>query len=301
MNNIKFSIVIPIYNGEHFVERCLDSVLEQTFKNFEIVLINDGSKDNTDVVVKKYINNHPEVSFKYECHENGGAALARGYGVKIAEGDYIALLDADDIWYPNKLKTYLKYIEKYSAEVYYSDEYEVSIYGEKLARRYYQLGKEPVIELITGDNPISTSTVVVKADFLKTYNSFFDGSRYGEDIACWIALAKAGAQFVHIPKILGEYVRQEKSLTMNNEDYVLNTLNRLVSFCDVLSKCGYSNEEVKKIKRIQMSKKYYGMARFYHQNEKYKHAMLNYKACMKIKFDKKAFAGCILAAFRIKK
>jgi glycosyltransferase involved in cell wall biosynthesis len=299
MGKKQFSIIIPAYNAEKFIERCLDSVTNQSYDDYEIIIINDGSTDGTDAIVKNYIQNHSNILFKYEIQKNQGAAIARGQGIELAEGEYIAFLDADDIWYPKKLEVDVKYIEITDADVFYNDEYEVNLKGEKREIRNYQLGQDALVELITGGNPISTSTVVARTSFVKKNHSFFDGSKYGEDIACWISFAKAGAKFKHIPEILGEYIRNENSLTMNDFDYIEKTYSRLVSFCDDLLACGYSVEEVERIKKMQLVKKNYGVARFYHRKRQYKDACKWYRESLAVKFYKKAAAGYVLALLHI--
>lgn len=105
MNNIKVSIIIPVYNCEKYISRCIDSILNQTYKNIEIIAINDGSKDNTKEILNNYAKKYPNI-IKHIEQENKGIAKTRNYGIKIATGDYIAFIDNDD--YLDK-----DYIEKY--------------------------------------------------------------------------------------------------------------------------------------------------------------------------------------------
>ena len=93
------SVIIPTYNLADYICEAIDSVLNQTFKDFEIIVVDDGSKDNTREVLKKYVN-----KISYFFKDNGGIASARNFGIKRSKGDYIALLDADDIWMPDKLE-----------------------------------------------------------------------------------------------------------------------------------------------------------------------------------------------------
>ena len=86
---MKFSIIIPIYNVEEFIKECLDSVMSQTFKDYEVIAVNDGTKDNSMDIVKKY-------KVKIINQENGGLSSARNTGVKHAKGEYIIFLDSDD-------------------------------------------------------------------------------------------------------------------------------------------------------------------------------------------------------------
>ncbi|MDE5977651.1 MAG: glycosyltransferase family 2 protein, partial [Turicibacter sp.] len=272
MENIRFSIVVPVYNAAAFIVNCMESVRNQEYKNFELILVNDGSIDDSEKIIDKYKESHKEIAIIYSYQKNQGAAVARGNGLLLATGDYIAFLDADDIWYSNKLSTYYQYIINNKGTFFYGDEYEVSIDGKKEERRYRQLGDKAVIELITGSNPISTSTVVVEKNFLLKAHTFFDNKKAGEDIACWISLAKAGAKFVHIPEIVGEYRRNEKSLTMCDEEFMKETYERLLEFYDFLTEYDYSLEKINELKTNQKAKNAYSMARFHHRRNEYKKA-----------------------------
>lgn len=93
--NFKISVIIPVYNSEKYIEKCLDSVLNQTYKNFEIIVINDGSKDNSKEILEKYAKKYPNIIRHIE-QENKGVAKTRNYGIQIAKGEYIAFIDNDD-------------------------------------------------------------------------------------------------------------------------------------------------------------------------------------------------------------
>jgi glycosyltransferase involved in cell wall biosynthesis len=101
--SVKFSIVIPLYNGAKFISATLDSVLAQTYKDYEIVLVNDQSPDNVGEVVKRYMMDHPAAKYIYIEQKNKGLGGARNTAIRHSTGEIIAILDQDDIWYPEKL------------------------------------------------------------------------------------------------------------------------------------------------------------------------------------------------------
>ncbi|HXH85418.1 MAG TPA: glycosyltransferase family A protein, partial [Nitrospira sp.] len=94
----KVSVVIPVFNGERFIGDAIQSALDQTFKNFEIIVVDDGSTDQTEKIVRQFSDR-----VAYHRQENRGAGVARNLGVTCASGEWIAFLDADDIWYSQKL------------------------------------------------------------------------------------------------------------------------------------------------------------------------------------------------------
>ena len=107
-NMPKVSVIVPVYNVEKYVEKCLMTLINQTLKDIEIIVVNDGSTDNSKEIIKKYCSNFPE-KIKYYEKENGGLSDARNYGMQYATGDYIAFLDSDDYV---ELDTYEKLYNK---------------------------------------------------------------------------------------------------------------------------------------------------------------------------------------------
>ena len=91
---MKFSIIVPVYNVEKYVEKCLKSIDNQSYQKFEAIIVNDGSKDKSDSIIKKYIKDKKQ--FIYLTKENGGLSDARNFGIKYASGDYIIFLDSYD-------------------------------------------------------------------------------------------------------------------------------------------------------------------------------------------------------------
>ncbi len=107
---MKFSIVIPVYNVEKYIEKCLNSIYSQSYNNYEVIIVNDGSKDNSDVVIKKFIKE--KQNFSLYKKENGGLSDARNFGVTKSSGDYIVFLDGDDYIEPDLLLNLNEVIKK---------------------------------------------------------------------------------------------------------------------------------------------------------------------------------------------
>ncbi|MDR3458991.1 MAG: glycosyltransferase family 2 protein [Verrucomicrobiae bacterium] len=109
------SVIVPTYNREHCVRASLDSVLAQTFKDYELIVVDDGSQDGTVEILKSYGD-----KIRLICQKNAGAGAARNTAIRAAQGKYIAFLDSDDQWRPEKLEVQMKYIAQYGAKVCYS-------------------------------------------------------------------------------------------------------------------------------------------------------------------------------------
>ena len=89
-----FSIIVPVYNVEKYIKKCLESIKNQTYTNFEVIIVNDGSKDSSQIIIDEYVNS--DNRFKSFIKKNGGLSSARNYGLKYVKGDYILFLDSDD-------------------------------------------------------------------------------------------------------------------------------------------------------------------------------------------------------------
>lgn len=107
----KISVIIPVYNTEKYLRRCFDSVIAQDYKNLEIVIINDGSEDNSEQIINEYKKKYPEL-ISYYKKENSGVADTRNFGIEKAQGDYIMFLDSDDYIDKALLKTLEEYVNK---------------------------------------------------------------------------------------------------------------------------------------------------------------------------------------------
>jgi len=111
MRNELVSIITPLYDSEEFISRTIESVLSQKYKNWEMIIIDDCSNDNGVNIVKKYKKNNKQIKL-VQLSKNSGAAVARNKGIKKANGKYIAFLDSDDLWHPEKLEKQISFMKK---------------------------------------------------------------------------------------------------------------------------------------------------------------------------------------------
>ena len=165
---MKFSIIVPVYNVEKYVEKCLESVNNQTYQDYEVIIVNDGSKDKTDLIIKKYIKDKNK--FIYLTKENGGLSDARNYGIKYTQGDYIIILDSDDYIEKDLLKELNTVLSQ--------QEYDIVRYGMKLVDDNGNLLK--LVNNITykGNNKNTAILEIINSEFVEpawlyTYNLKF--------------------------------------------------------------------------------------------------------------------------------
>lgn len=209
----KFSVVISVYNKEKYIFNTLQSILNQTFRDFEMVVLDDGSTDNS----KEEILKIQDKRLKFYSEKNRGAGAGRNFVIKKATGDYIALLDADDYWFPFYLSEQNKLIEKYPAESVFATAQEVKN-GKYVHPREYSLPanfqKEGVVNYFQASTLSSilhsSSTVIKRTIFEKTgyYNPTI---KSGQDTDLYIRIG-LNYSVVFSKKICSSYRIIENSL-----------------------------------------------------------------------------------------
>ena len=190
-----FSIIIPIHNKESHIENTLKSVLSQTFEDFEVIIVNDGSTDSSMDIVSAYKDKRIQIINK----KNEGVSTARNLGIKKAKGDFIAFLDADDIWYPNHLEDLKNLIERFPNCSLYCTAYETSYYGKKIVKPKFLgidgffVGILPnYFESSLIDSIAWTSAVAIPKAIFEKLGYFNTDLRSGQDTEFWIRIALRG-------------------------------------------------------------------------------------------------------------
>ncbi len=184
--NEKVSVIIPFYSHKEWLEEAISSVVAQTHKNIEIIVINDGSAEDVRSLIDKY-----KGKIVYLEQANRGAAAARNRGIEAATGEYIAFLDADDLWIPEKTEVQLKEIKRFEAKWIHSGYNRFgAMQQEKYIDNSWFVGQ--VFPKIFARNPIATPCVMVEASLLKDNSElrFKEEYRYGEDAYLWTEIAK---------------------------------------------------------------------------------------------------------------
>ena len=189
----KVSVIIPTYNNAQFLPETLDCVLNQTIKDVEVLVIDDGSTDNTKDVMAQYTDQYPD-QVKYVVQKNQGPAAARNNGIKQATGDYVAFVDSDDLWEKEKLEIQLAFLEKnpdYSFA--YSDVYAMDEEG-RIGKTMMSL-KHPVsgdiFYPLLKENFVSIPTSIVNRKCFETVEGFCEDPQIisTEDHHFWLKLA----------------------------------------------------------------------------------------------------------------
>ena len=201
------SVVIPTYNHAHFIRRAIQSVLDQTYTNWEILVVDNHSTDNTEEVIKSLNDGRIQL---LKINNFGVIGMSRNVGIKKAKGNWIAFLDSDDCWYPNKLETVMKVAcQDDNYDVFSTHEMMVdNKTGAKNILRHGPFQKNFYEVLLVEGNRLSPSATLIRHSFLKQHKLLFNESKNYiavEDYDLWLHLALKGARFKFIDSVQGEY------------------------------------------------------------------------------------------------
>jgi len=212
----KVSIIIPTYNRAELLHTAITSVLNQTYQDFEILIIDDASKDNTQEVVKSFNDRR----IKYIRHkENKGEAVARNTGIMNSNGEYIAFLDDDDEWLPEKLWLQVDLLKNSQPKVgcVYTGYFVIDRSSKKILRRRIPTKRGDIYHDMLFRNYIGIpSTVILKRECFQKINLFDESIAFGNDYDLWIRIAKE-FYFDYIEKPLVKYCIHRQRLSTNLE------------------------------------------------------------------------------------
>ena len=233
------SVIIPVYNIEEYLSRCLESVITQTYKELEIILVDDGSTDGSGLICDKYAKKDTRIKVLHK--ENGGVSSARNLGLKIAKGDYIGFIDGDDVIENEMFQHLIDNVKEYKCDISCCQMDTINVNG-KTSINYYSQSKILEVKSIVRDyftegfikemmysqcNKIFSKHCLVKVQF-KPY-------KYGEDIL-FIFEALMNANRVYYDEYIGyHYVHRENSamtriFSIDRIDYI-NAIRELETIC----------------------------------------------------------------------
>ena len=212
---IKISIIIPVYNAEKYLKKCIDSVINQNVESKEIILVNDGSIDNSQEIIDEYVAKYPDM-IKAIKQENAGQAVARNVGIENASGEFLAFLDSDDYLEENSYQLALNKAECDDLDIVCFDYYEI-INGKKEEKQHYFLNTDDVVRKYIVSETSPCNRIVKRKIFIDNNVRFLENKIY-EDLATIPTLAKYTKKIGYIPDRVYDYVIRENS-TMRYATY----------------------------------------------------------------------------------
>ena len=208
MGEVKYSVIIPLYNKAEYIRRTLKSVLAQSFQNFEVIVVDDGSRDDSLKIARQTDSDKIRVI----AQENQGTAVARNTGIEHASGEYIAFLDADDEWKSNYLETIDTLTEKYPQSDVFVTAYRVVMGKNKYNYSSRLTPDEGCLESywMTFQYPYdfvwTSATVIRKSTVLKA-GCFKPGERIGQDLDLWARVARINPRVAYSSAVCVDYNR----------------------------------------------------------------------------------------------
>jgi glycosyltransferase involved in cell wall biosynthesis len=234
MNHELISVILPTYKRCQILNKAVDSVINQTYKNWELIIIDNNSNDGTEELIKNYYNNK---IFFLKINNFGSIAKSRNYGIKKSRGKYLAFLDSDDYWTKNKLEICLNFIND-KVDLIYHD---LEIIGQKKSffknniLNSRKLNKPIFDDLLFNGNAINLSSVIVRKNLLEQIDGMKETLEIAtcEDYNTWLRVAKLTEKFFYLPKTLGYYLIHNQNIS--NHDMSIPLSFAIEEFLPLLS------------------------------------------------------------------
>jgi len=222
------SVIIPAYNAAPYIGETLESVFGQTSTDYEVIVINDGSPDTAELerVLETYLHR-----ITYLKQENLGASAARNAGLRKARGEFVAFLDADDVWLPSYLRDQLAFIEQQGCDMVCADAmhfggspFDGRTYMDVLMADAPSNGEVTFKGLISGKQSLITSGLVARREAIFKVGLFDEALRNSQDFDLWLRLARNGSRLAYQRKLLLHYRYHAKSLSGDAVNRVMREL-----------------------------------------------------------------------------
>lgn len=232
--NPKVSIIIPVYNGSNYLREAIDSALAQTYKNIEVIVVNDGSNDSgkTDAIAKSYGD-----SIRYFYKENGGVATALNLGIKKAEGEYISWLSHDDVYYPYKIKLQIDHLTSGEKNIVLYGDFDIIDSESRLigSIKVGYINPDYFRYALTTRHPIHGCTVLIPKRCFEECGFFDESLRTTQDYDMWFRMGGEN-RFVHIPEnLIKSRAHAEQGTNTMNALHISEINDLLIKFIKDLS------------------------------------------------------------------
>lgn len=241
------SVVIPVYNASRYLRETLDSILAQTFTDYEVIVVNDGSTDSEEL--EQILKSHP-VPIVYVSQENRGVSAARNAGINIARGTFYAQLDADDQWHPEYLATQVGILTGdanialvYPNAVVFADSSDSGIEFMKISPSEGEVTFQSLIR----EDCIVMTTVTARMNAIKGAGMFDETLRTCEDFDLWLRIVKKGGRIIYHRQMLARYRRWPGSLSSDRvwmRTNLLSVLEKAANTFDLTTKERETLDEV---------------------------------------------------------
>jgi teichuronic acid biosynthesis glycosyltransferase TuaG len=228
------SVIIPAYNAEKYLDETIKSILAQTYSNWELIVVDDGSTDGTASLAKKYAAQDKRIAYLYQTNQR--MASARNTGIKHASGKYIAFLDADNLFLRNKLAVQVAHLEtnpgagvSYAKILHFRDGAPNVLYENK---NESPLAEDQFRDLLYR-NSINVLSVLIRRECFDKYGAFKENWRACDEQYVWINLAANGAKFAYLPEIVG-LLRLHANEYSRRPEFLYDTAVHFLQLLDIV-------------------------------------------------------------------
>jgi len=213
-SEIIVSVIVPTYNREKYLRIAMDSVLNQTHKNIELHIIDDGSTDGTRMLVNSYDDDR----IKYYYQANQGQSVARNVGLNNARGDYICFLDSDNLWKLDKLERQIKLMdENPDYQIIYGDNEIIDEHGQvQLSKQTMRRYSGDIMTQLLVANFINFNNVIIKAECFKEMGGMNESTRVADDYELFLKLSTR-YKFLYVPETFSQYRVMENQISSNKD------------------------------------------------------------------------------------
>jgi glycosyltransferase involved in cell wall biosynthesis len=208
------SVIIPTFNRAAFICEAIESVLSQSYSAVELIVIDDGSTDNTAALLKPYIE-RCQIIYRYQ--ENQRQSVARNHGLSIASGDYCCFLDSDNRWLPGKLKIQVDYLASHSeVDIVYGDNQLIDESGVVTSKQNMRRHSGLIYPFMLKDNCVSMNTVMARMKCFKEQGGFDPEFKVADDYELWLRMS-AHYRFAYLPQFFAQYRVMDEQISSNKE------------------------------------------------------------------------------------
>lgn len=276
------SVIIPVYNGEKYIVEALESVLSQTYRGFEIIIVDDGSTDSTPRLIEPYVKGG---KIRVVRQDNSGPSRARNRGIAEAGGEYCAFLDSDDVMMPERLKLQVEKMEREDIGLVYTDLMSFNEKGTVYESKtdFIRPYSGDVLDRLLVENFITTSTVMVKKECFDKAGYFDEGMKHSEDYKMWLNIAKL-YRIGYVDRPLTRYRYHEDSLSW---DRVVISASSFEVVREFWEENREYREKNRRLFRASMANQLVNLAIAYNENNRKREAA----RCLVESFGHNPFSG----------
>lgn len=221
-NNSTVSVVMSVYNAELYLEDAIESILSQTYKDFEFVIINDGSTDKSLEIIEKYKKQDQRIVLI--SRENKGLVVSLNEGIDLSKGEFIARMDADDISFPERFEKQIKFMDNHALDICGGHFLLIDDKAKVNGLNVIPISHEMCTLSLLFKVPFAHPSVMIRKSFLDNNSLKYGQSKYqiAEDLDLWVRMHKCGAKFGNVNNVILKYRMLDDSLSRVNNSLVLH-------------------------------------------------------------------------------